>query len=49
MPLSYKPTQFLPEDLAIRDTRYAIRRQINSADGSIVAYASLGSKLQKLE
>ena len=28
-------------------SRYATRRQINSADGSIVAYASLGSKLQK--
>ena len=27
--------------------RYATRRQITSADDSIVAYASLGSKLQK--
>ena len=30
-------------------SRYATRRQINSADGSIVAYVPLGSKLQKLE
>ena len=29
-------------------SRYATRRQINSADGNIVAYASFGSKLQKL-
>ena len=29
-------------------SQYATRRQINSADGNIVAYASFGSKLQKL-
>ena len=39
---SYKPTQFLPEGLAIRSTQ-----TINSADASIVAYASLSSKLKK--
>ena len=31
-----------------KSSRYATRRQIYSADGSRVAYASLGSKLQKL-
>ena len=30
-------------------SRFATHRQIHSADGSVVPYASLGSKLQKLE
>ena len=30
-----------------KTSRYATRREINSADGSTVAYTSLGSKLQK--
>ena len=39
---SYKPNQFLPEDLAI-----ATRRQINSADDSIVE-AEAPTKTKKI-